>query len=101
EVWRRLVTAAGVLIVADVIPPDDGILTDTRALLHYAARNRFLLAAIVGMGRTVFSRYRELRARLGIARYGEAEFLAKLAAGGFARERPPFNLQPNPAALAF
>jgi len=100
-VWRRLLTPRGVLIVADVIPPGAGVLTDTRALLRYAARNRFLLAAIVGMGRTVFSRYRKLRARLGVARYGEAEFLAKLAAGGFAAERLPFNLEHNPARMTF
>jgi SAM-dependent methyltransferase len=101
QLWRRLLAPRGVLIVADVIPPGDGVLTDTRALLRYAARNRFLVAAIVGMGCTVFSRYRKLRARLGVARYGEAEFLAKLAAAGFAAERLPFNLEHNPARMTF
>ncbi len=66
--WRR----AAALIVADVIPPGVGVLTDTIALLRYAARNGFLLAAIVGLGRTIFSRYRRLRAKLGISCYGES-----------------------------
>jgi SAM-dependent methyltransferase len=99
--WRRLLAPAGVLIVADVIPPHDGVLTDTAALLRYAAKNGFLLAAIVGIFRTMFSGYRRLRARLGIACYGEAEFIGKLGAAGFAAERLPFNLEHNPARMTF
>jgi SAM-dependent methyltransferase len=99
--WRRLLAPAGVLIVADVIPPDDGVVTDTLALLRYAARNGFLLAAIGGICRTMFSGYRKLRTRLGIACYGEAEFLVKLAAGGFSAERLLFNLEHNPARMTF
>ena len=100
-IWRRLLAPRGVLIVSDVIPPGVGVLTDAVALLRYAANNGFLLAAIVGIGRTIFSRYRKLRAKLGITCYGEAEFLAKLAAGGFTAERLPFNLEHNPARMTF
>ena len=100
-IWRRLLAPEGVLIVADVVPPGVGVLTDTIALLRYAAKNGFLLAAIIGVCRTIFSRYRKLRAKLGIACYGEAEFLAKLAAGGYAAERLPFNLEHNPARMTF
>jgi SAM-dependent methyltransferase len=100
-IWRRLLAPGGALIVADVIPPGAGVVTDTVALLRYAAENGFLLAAIIGIGRTVFSRYRALRTRLGITCYGEAEFLAKLAASGFAAERLPFNLEHNPARMTF
>jgi SAM-dependent methyltransferase len=100
-VWRRLLAPAGVLIVSDVIPPGAGVVTDTLALLRYAAANGFLVAALAGLARTVFSGYRRLRARLGIATYGEAEFLAKLAAAGFAAERLPFNLEHNPARMSF
>jgi SAM-dependent methyltransferase len=99
--WRHLLERAGVLIVADVIPPDDGVLTDTVALLRYAAHNGFLLAAIAGICRTMFSGYRRLRAKLGIACYGEAEFLGKLAAAGFVAERVSFNLEHNPARMTF
>ncbi len=99
--WRRLLAPGGALIVADVIPPGAGVLTDTVALLRYAARNGFLTAAMVGLARTSFSRYRRMRAKLGISCYGEAEFTAKLAANGFAAERLPFNLEHNPARMTF
>ena len=100
-VWRRLLAPRGVLIVADVIPPGVGVATDAGALLRYAARNGFLLAAIVGLGRTVFSRYRRLRAKLGISCYGEAELLGKLRAGGFAAERLTSNWEHNPSRMTF
>lgn len=100
-VWRRLLAPGGALIVADVIRPGVGVLTDTVALLRYAARNGFLVAAVVGIARTVFSGYRRLRAELGISCYGEAEFTAKLVAAGFTVERLPFNLEHNPARMTF
>jgi SAM-dependent methyltransferase len=100
-VWRRLLAPGGALIVADVIRPGVGVVTDTVALLRYAARNGFLVAAILGVARTVFSGYRRLRAELGISCYGEAEFMAKLAAAGFTAERLPFNLEHNPARMTF
>jgi SAM-dependent methyltransferase len=99
--WRRLLAPEGVLIVADVIPPGDGVLTDTLALLRYAAKNGFLIASIIGVAHTIFSPYRKLRRRLGIACYSEAEFLTKLAASGFVAERLPFNLEHNPARMSF
>jgi SAM-dependent methyltransferase len=100
-VWRRLLAPGGALIVADVIRPGVGVVTDTVALLRYAARNGFLVAAVIGVARTVFSGYRRLRTELGISCYGEAEFMAKLAAAGFAAERLPFNLEHNPARMTF
>jgi SAM-dependent methyltransferase len=100
-VWRRLLAPRGTLIVADVIPPHVGALSDGFALLRYAAANGFLGAALVGLARTALSRYRRLRSELGIARYGEAEFLAKLRAAGFSAERLPKNVEHNPARMTF
>src|SRR5581483_4385564 len=37
--WPRLLAPGGTLIVADVIPPDVGALSDVVALLRYAAAN--------------------------------------------------------------
>ncbi len=99
--WRRLLAGGGVLIVADVIPPDVGALSDVAALLRYAARNGFLLAALAGLARTIVSPYRKLRAQLGIAQYTEAEFKQKLASAGFAAERLPRNMEHNPARMTF
>jgi SAM-dependent methyltransferase len=100
-VWRRLLAPGGTLIVADVIPPHVGALSDGFALLRYAAANGFLGAALVGLARTALSRYRRLRSELGIARYSEAEFLAKLRAAGFSAERLPKNVEHNPARMTF
>jgi SAM-dependent methyltransferase len=99
--WRRLLAPGGTLIVADVIPPNVGPLSDGAALIRYAAANGFLPAALVGLARTALSRYLRLRRTLGIAHYGEAEFLAKLRAAGFTAERLPRNLEQNPARMTF
>jgi SAM-dependent methyltransferase len=99
--WRRLLAPDGTLIVADVIPPDVGTLSDAIALIRYAAANGFLFAALAGMARTALSPYRKLRAELGIARYSEAEFMAKLRAAGFSAERLARNMEHNPARMTF
>jgi len=99
--WRRLLAPGGVLIVADVIPPHVGAVSDGLALLRYAAENGFLGAAVLGLARTALSRYRQLRSELGIARYSEAEFLAKLRAAGFSAERLAKNVEHNPARMTF
>jgi len=100
-VWRTLLTPDGILIVADVIPPDVGPLSDVVALVRYAAANRFLGAALLGLARTALSPYRRLRNQLGIARYTQAAFLAKLQAAGFTAERLSRNVEHNPARMTF
>jgi SAM-dependent methyltransferase len=99
--WRRLLAPGGVLIVADVIPPHVGAVSDGLALLRYATAHGFLGAAVLGLARTALSRYRQLRSELGIARYSEAEFLAKLRAAGFSAERLAKNVEHNPARMTF
>jgi SAM-dependent methyltransferase len=100
-VWRRLLAPGGILIVADVIPPQVGPVSDGLALLRYAAVNGFLGAALVGLTRTALSRYRRLRSEIGIARYSEAEFLEKMRAAGFSAERLAKNVEHNPARMTF
>jgi SAM-dependent methyltransferase len=99
--WRRLLAPEGVLIVADVIPPEVGALSDGIALLRYAAKHRFVGAALMGLARTALSRYRQLRSELGIARYSEADFRQKLRAAGFFAERLAQNVEHNPARMTF
>ncbi len=59
------------LIVGDVVPPNVSQLTDVTALLRFAAANGFLIAALRGLVRTVFSDYPRLRAALGFTLYDE------------------------------
>jgi SAM-dependent methyltransferase len=99
--WHRLLAAGGTLIVADVIPPDAGALTDVTTLLRYAAANGFFLAALGGLVRTAVSPYSRLRRRLGVTRYTEAAFQQKLEAAGFRAERLPRNLEHNSARMTF
>ncbi|MBV8838739.1 MAG: methyltransferase domain-containing protein [Alphaproteobacteria bacterium] len=100
-VWRTLLAPEGILIVADVIPPDVGAASDAIALIRYAAANGFLGAALLGLTRTALSPYSRLRNRLGIARYDEATFLGKLQAAGFTAERLAHNVEHNPARMTF
>jgi SAM-dependent methyltransferase len=100
-VWKRLLAPGGALIIGDVNPPGVSAFADLSALLRYAWRNGFLIAALAGMARTLFSDYRALRQKLGLTTYSEAEFLAKLAAAGFAGERLARNLEHNPARMTF
>src|SRR5712672_295596 len=101
RLWRRLLASGGTLIVADVIPPDVGKLSDVLALFRLAAQHGFLLAALGGLARTAVSPYRKLRSTLGIAQYTEADFTAKLTAAGYTAERLRRNLEHNPARMTF
>jgi len=42
-----------------------------------------------------------VRATLGISRYDESEFMAKLTAGGFTAGRLPVNMEHNRARMTF
>jgi SAM-dependent methyltransferase len=99
--WHRLLAPAGTLIVADVIPPDAGALTDVTALLRYAAANGFFVAALIGLARTAVSPYSRLRSRLGVTRYTQSAFMQKLEVAGFTAQRLPRNLEHNAARMTF
>jgi SAM-dependent methyltransferase len=99
--FRRLLTPNGTLIFADVIPPDVGALSDVTALLRYAAKHGFLIAALVGLAKTTVSPYRRIRNTLGIAQYTEAQFMKKLTDAGFTAERLARNMEHNPARMTF
>ena len=99
--FHRLLQPDGVLLVSDVIPPDVAALTDAIALLRLAAANGFLLAAFLGLARTLVSNYWRLRTRLGLTRYGEAAMIEKLAAAGFTARRAAKNIGHNQARMAF
>jgi SAM-dependent methyltransferase len=100
-IWRKLLAPDGRLIVADVIPPDVGKVSDVMALLRYAGRNGFLGAAFMGLARTAVSPYRKLRSQLGISQYTEAEFMQRLKGAGFTAERLAKNMEHNPARMTF
>jgi SAM-dependent methyltransferase len=99
--WRKLLAPNGRLVIADVVPPGVSPLSDALALLRYAASNGFLVAAFLGLVRTVLSPYRRIRAQLGITTYTEAEITQRIDAAGFKTERLPFNFEHQPARISF
>src|SRR3954469_22065240 len=99
--WRRPRSPGGTLIVADVIPPDVGKLSDGLALLRYAAANGFLVSAVIGLTRTILSPYLRIRKQLGLARYSEADFFARPRAPGVMPKQLASNVEHNPARMTF
>jgi SAM-dependent methyltransferase len=99
--FRHIVAPGGIVLLSDVIPPQLSAAADVAALLRFAAGRGFLLAALGGLVRTLFSDYRRLRARFGLAHYSEADMLRMLEAAGFAAERAARNVGHNQARMAF
>jgi SAM-dependent methyltransferase len=101
RLWRRKLKPDGLLVVADVLSPDAGLLHDVAALLGVARREGFLLAAVAGLAATFASDYRRLRKRFGLARYAEADLVALLADAGFSARRRHPNFGFNPTRMTF
>jgi ubiquinone/menaquinone biosynthesis C-methylase UbiE len=100
-VINRLLKASGRLVVGDVLRPDVGMARDVIALLRFAAAHGFLKDALIGLVSTALSDYRQLRAKVGLQRYSEAEMTAKLAAAGFTASRAHANIGYNPWRMTF
>ena len=98
---RRLLKPGGRLVLGDVLRPEVGMPRDVLALLRFAAHNGFLRDALIGLISTALSDYRQLRSRVGLQRYSEADIIAKLAASGFTASRVPVNIGHNPWRMTF
>ncbi len=99
--FHRLLAPGGVLLVSDIIPPHLSAAADVTALLRFGAAHGFLLAALGGLVRTLFSDYRRLRASVGLTHYDEAGMLRLLEGAGFAAKRAAHNIGHNQARRAF
>src|SRR6185437_12062284 len=80
---KRLLKPGGRLILGDILRPEVGMAKDVLALLRFAATHGFLRDALIGLVSTALSDYRQLRTRVGLQRYSEADIVAKFAASGF------------------
>src|SRR6201992_2539089 len=98
---KRLLKPGGRLIVGDILRPEVGMPKDVLALLKFAAAHGFLRDALVGLISTALSDYRQLRAKVGLQRYSEAEMVAKLASAGFSASRAHVNIGHNPWRMTF
>jgi ubiquinone/menaquinone biosynthesis C-methylase UbiE len=100
-VVKRLLKPGGRLVVGDILRPDVGMGRDVAALLRFAFSHGFLKDALIGLVSTALSDYRQLRSKVGLQRYSEAEMVAKLAASGFTAARAHFNIGHNPWRMTF
>lgn len=98
---QRLLKPSGRLILGDILRPEVGMLRDVLALLRFSATHRFLKDAMIGLISTALSDYRQLRSRVGLQRYSEAEIIAKLAINGFSASRAHVNIGHNPWRMTF
>ena len=98
---KRLLKPGGRLILGDILRPEIGMPKDVLALLKFAAAHGFLRDALIGLVSTALSDYRQLRTKVGLQRYSEAEIVAKLAASGFSASRAHVNIGHNPWRMTF
>ena len=98
---HRLLKPTGRLVVGDILRPEVGMPTDVYALLRFAAKHGFLRDAMIGLLSTLLSDYRQLRSRLGLQRYSEADMIKKLELSGFAASRALQNIGHNPWRMTF
>jgi ubiquinone/menaquinone biosynthesis C-methylase UbiE len=98
---HRLLKPGGKLVLGDILRPEVGMPKDVIALLRFAATHGFLRDALIGLVSTALSDYRQLRAKVGLQRYSEAEMIAKLAASGFSGSRARVNIGHNPWRMTF
>jgi ubiquinone/menaquinone biosynthesis C-methylase UbiE len=98
---RRLLQPGGRLVLGDILRPEVGMPRDVIALLRFALAHGFLVDALYGLARTALSDYRELRNKVGLQRYSEADMMAKLAAADFTASRAKVNIGHNPWRMTF
>jgi SAM-dependent methyltransferase len=101
HLWLAKLKPGGKVVIGDVIPPDVGMVTDTKALLSFAFEGGFLIAAVAGLVKTAFSDYRKLREKLGLSMYEASEMDAIIARAGFADVSRIDNIGHNPARMTF
>jgi ubiquinone/menaquinone biosynthesis C-methylase UbiE len=100
-VIKRLLKPGGRLVLGDILRPEVGMPRDVIALLRFALTHGFFRDALIGLVSTALSDYRQLRARVGLQRYSEAEMMGKLAASGFTASRAHSNIGHNPWRMTF
>ncbi|MGB8276647.1 MAG: class I SAM-dependent methyltransferase [Methylovirgula sp.] len=91
----------GRILVGDVIPPHADTIADSLALLDFAYRGGFFLAALRGLILTFFSKYRRLRTRVGLTTFAIPEMQRLLSTEGFEARRVEQNIGHNRARMTF
>ena len=101
HVVRRLLKPSGRLVLGDVLSLQASTISDITALLKLATQHGFLKDALVGLVRTALSDYRQVRSKMGLQRYSEADLVGKLSAAGLSAQREATNIGHNQARMTF
>lgn len=91
----------GKILVSDIIPPHLDTVADELALLDFAYRGGFFLAALRGLFLSSFSRYRRMRRRVGLTTFTIPDMLRLLSIEGFEARRLEQNIGHNRARMSF
>lgn len=91
-IFKKIMKADGLLIIADVVPADMRVLQDVISLMRNAWRHHFVFPAVRGLVATLFSDYRSTCHRQGFATYSEKEMLEILSRHNFVAERKQNNV---------
>src|SRR5579875_3911340 len=91
----------GRLIVADIIPPHVDALSDSWALVEFAYRGGFLLAALRGLAATFFAKYRRMHGNRGLTTFAIPAVQRLLSTRGFEARRIERNIGHNQARMTF
>ena len=83
NMFNKKLKKHGKLVIADVIPPNLSIISDTISLLKFAWANGFFAISLLGLFKTYFSDYRHLRREVGLSVYSAADFTDLLSQNGF------------------
>jgi ubiquinone/menaquinone biosynthesis C-methylase UbiE len=100
-VVRMLLRPNGRLVIGDVLSQSATTMSDVTALLKLAARHGFLIDALKGLVKTALSDYREIRNKVGLQRYTEAEIVSRLAKAGLSAQREAINIGHNQSRMTF
>lgn len=93
--------SGGRLVLGDLLPPGLSPITDAKALLSFGFQGGFLMPAMVGLVRTYFSEYRNIRSALGLVHYAPEEAINLLSGAGLNARRLARNFGHNQVRMAF
>ena len=87
--FRSKMMPEGKLIISDIIPKNISGLKELLTLLSIAAKNNFLIDAILNLFRMMTGEYGSLRKSHNLTKYDEDEIFALLQEAGFSPELHP------------
>lgn len=80
---KALLKPGGLLVIGDILSPDNSMVGDVSALLRFGMKEGFLLDAMKGLVKTLRSDYRKMRGELGLSSYSISEIVGVLTGAGF------------------